>query len=73
MRILQLIHFANDTHTVIWYTCERCGAPVPCLTLPRYDDVRKMPRVRSRIGGCCGTCVLRLTGCGGPQDGEAVL
>jgi hypothetical protein len=73
MRTLTQTEFACDTHTVIWRTCERCGAPVPCVRLHRYEDVSEVPHIRSLIGGCCGLCGLRPIHDEGPQDKEGFV
>lgn len=73
MRTLTQIEFACDTHTVIWCTCERCGAPVPCERLHRYEDVSEVANVRSRMGGCCGPFGLRPIRDEGLQDKEGCV
>jgi hypothetical protein len=74
MRAFQHIEFACHSHTVIWCTCERCGAPVPCIAWHRCDDVREVPRVRSRIAGCCGPCGSPpIRHDGPPQDKEGFV
>ncbi len=74
MRTLKQPEFADETNTVFWCACERCGAPGPCITAhPGDDDVGELLRIRTCVEGICGACGMRPIRRRAPQERDAVV